>query len=103
MNENEKIPNGYRQAVVTAITVFLGFSMTFLRFWGIEVKGGWTLLGFLAEFIIGIGVVLQVAALFRALDVDDDNLKIYKRTISLFRVAVAVVIVGVIFSIFAAA
>ena len=33
------VPSGYRQGVVTAITVFLGFSLAFLRFWGIENPG----------------------------------------------------------------
>ena len=35
-------PQGYRQGLVTAITVFLGFSLSFLRFWGIESPGHWT-------------------------------------------------------------
>jgi len=26
------LPQGYRQGLVTAITVFLGFSLTFMRF-----------------------------------------------------------------------
>jgi len=101
--DNEKIPTGYRQAVVTAITVILGFSMTFLRFWGIEVKGGWSVLGLLAAIFMVIGVLLQVAALFRALDVHDDNVTKYQRTVGLFRLAVIVVIIGLALSIVAAA
>ena len=36
------IPQGYRQGIVTAITVLLGFSLTFFRFWGFEASGDWT-------------------------------------------------------------
>jgi phosphotransferase system glucose/maltose/N-acetylglucosamine-specific IIC component len=28
------LPQGYRQGIITAITVLLGFALTFLRFWG---------------------------------------------------------------------
>jgi hypothetical protein len=34
MADNDHLPPGYRQAVTTAITVFLGFSLTFLRSFG---------------------------------------------------------------------
>ena len=35
-------PPGYRQGLITAITVLLGFSLAFLRFWGLEAAGQWT-------------------------------------------------------------
>ena len=33
------LPVGYRQGVISAITVVLGFSLLFLRFWGFELEG----------------------------------------------------------------
>ena len=97
------LPHGYRQGVVTAITVFLGFSMAFLRFWGIENPGEWTHQGVLSAIIIGVGIILQLASLFRALDVRDDDATRYQRTVKLFGAGVIVVLVGVVASILVAA
>jgi hypothetical protein len=38
VNETAKpaVNQGYRQGLVTAITVFLGFSLSFMRFWSFE-------------------------------------------------------------------
>jgi len=97
------LPNGYRQGVVTAITVFLGFSMAFLQFWGIENPGDWTLGGALSAITIGAGILVQLAALFRALDVRDEDVIRYQGTVNLFRAGVVVVLVGVVASILVAA
>ena len=40
--ERRSPPPGYRQGLITAITVLLGFSLAFLRFWGLEAAGQWT-------------------------------------------------------------
>ena len=37
------LPAGYRQGVISAITVLLGFSLLFLRYWGFEAEGEWTI------------------------------------------------------------
>ena len=97
------VPSGYRQSVVTAITVILGFSMAFLRFWGIENPGEWTLTAVLAALFIAAGIALQLVALFRALDVRDEDLVHYRVTVRLFRAGVIIVIAGVVASIFSAA
>jgi hypothetical protein len=31
---SQRVPDGYRQGLITAITVLLVFSLAFLRFWG---------------------------------------------------------------------
>jgi hypothetical protein len=97
------LPAGYRQGVVTAITVFLGFSMAFLQFWGIENPGDWTFGGVLCAILIAAGTLVQLAALFRALDVRDEEVTRYERTVALFRTGVVVVMVGVVASILVAA
>ena len=33
------LPPGYREGIITAITVLLGFSLAFFRFWGFEAEG----------------------------------------------------------------
>jgi len=30
---HDAVPDGYRQGLITAITVLLGFSLSFLRYW----------------------------------------------------------------------
>jgi hypothetical protein len=37
--QSRPLPNGYQQGLITAITVPLGFSLAFLRFWGFERPG----------------------------------------------------------------
>jgi hypothetical protein len=65
--EQTPLPVGYRQGLITAITVLLGFSLTFLRFWGFEAPGEWTLLAIFSTGILVSAVVLQLVALFRSL------------------------------------
>ncbi|MGO4842805.1 hypothetical protein AB4144_62090, partial [Rhizobiaceae sp. 2RAB30] len=61
-NSNRPLPQGYRQGVITAISVMLGFSLYFLRFWSLEASGDWTLVTFLAA----IPIFLSIAFLFMA-------------------------------------
>jgi hypothetical protein len=97
------LPAGYRQSVVTAITVFVGFSLAFLRFWGIENPGDWTFRAIVSELVVGAGAVVQLVALFRALDIRDDNPARYQRTVKIFAIGVLVVLAGVVASILVAA
>jgi hypothetical protein len=95
--EKVPVPAGYHQAVTTAMTVFLGFSITFLRIvWEAVQKKGWTLAEMFSESVVFAGIILQVTALFRALDVSDDDVVHYRPTIVLFKSGVVVVIVGVV-------
>jgi hypothetical protein len=36
-----QLPTGYRQGIIPSITVILGFSLGFLRFWDFEAEGKW--------------------------------------------------------------
>lgn len=66
-------PQGYRQGLITAITVLLGFSLSFLRFWGFEAPGQWTIRSIAAAGAIVLAVAMQVYALARSLRVADDD------------------------------
>jgi hypothetical protein len=100
MLDNEQIPSGYRQAITTAITVFLGFSITLLRAaWGIEGKRGWSNLEISAESTIAIGVIIQITALFRAIALTDNSHVRYRTTAYIFKVGVVFVVGGVLMSI----
>src|SRR4029453_6868224 len=78
------LPNGYRQGVITAITVMLGFSLYFLRFWNFEAPGAWTVLSAAAALLMLLSVVLQLIALWRSLQVADDSEPVYQRTLQWF-------------------
>ena len=78
------LPNGYRQGVITAITVFIGFSLAFLRFWAFEAPGEWTGYSVAAVVILLVPICGQIYALYRALLVEDDDESTYKVTIKWF-------------------
>jgi hypothetical protein len=90
------LPQGYRQGVVTAITVFLGFSLSFIRFWNFEGDGRWTWIEVLPALIVGAGTAVLLVALHRALQVEDDQREHYSSTVRYFFYGIGVVVVGVI-------
>ena len=74
------LPAGYRQGVISAITVLLGFSLLFLRYWNFEVEGGWTFASILATLLLALAIVLQFVALWRSLLPRDDDEPVYQVT-----------------------
>src|SRR5262245_18819915 len=90
------LPQGYRQGLVTAITVLLGFSLSFIRFWNFEHPGGWTWMGAICAGIVAAGIIVQLMALFRSLEVRDDEPTRYTATVRRFFAGVVVVVVGVL-------
>jgi hypothetical protein len=90
------VPSGYRTGLVTAITVFLGFSLYFARFWNLEHSGEWTWIGIVPACIVGIGIVALLLALFRSLDLRDQLEPHYKGTVRCFFAGIVIVLMGVI-------
>jgi hypothetical protein len=90
------VPQGYRTGLVTAITVFLGFSLYFARFWNFEHSGEWTWTGIVSAGIVGVGIVVQLVALFRSLDLRDQVESRYKATVRCFFAGIIIVLMGVI-------
>ena len=88
------VPAGYRQSVVTAIALFSTLSIAFLRFWSFEAPGSWTLASIAAAILTGAGIVLQLIALFRALDIRDEALPRYRVTVRIFLAGIVIVIIG---------
>jgi hypothetical protein len=97
------LPQGYRQGILTAITVFLGFSLYFLRYWSMERPGEWTKSSVASAVITGAGIVAQLFALFRSLDVRDDDCKRYTVTVRIFLAGVVLVAMGVLAAIWVVA
>jgi hypothetical protein len=96
------LPLGYRQGLITAITVLLGFSLTFLRFWGFEAPGEWTLLAFISTGISVVAVVLQLIALFRSLQLEDDAEDEYRKIVVWFVASAAALLLGLLLALVAA-
>ena len=88
------LPQGYRTALVTAITLFSSLSIAFLRFWSFEAPGSWTRASTAAAILTGAGILLQLFALFRSLDVRDELLSRYRVTVRLFFAGTVIVIIG---------
>ncbi|SDD88533.1 hypothetical protein SAMN05216345_12010 [Cupriavidus sp. YR651] len=88
------VPSGYRQGIITAITVLLGFSLAFWRFWGLETPGHWGVRAVFAAASLLVAVVLQIVALFRALRIEDDEVGEYRRTVRCFIASAVALLIG---------
>lgn len=88
------LPQGYRQGIITAITILLGFSLAFLRFWAFEAPGEWTLRSLISTAALVAAIVLQIYALFRSLRVADDDEPEYAKTVRWFIAAGLILLIG---------
>jgi hypothetical protein len=93
------LPPGYREGIITAITVLLGFSLAFFRFWGFEAEGQWTFRSVLAAGILIMAVVMQIIALFRSLRIADDDVIEYGKTVGWFVASAVVLFIAVLIAV----
>lgn len=93
------VPQGYRQGLITAITVLLGFSLAFLRFWGFEAPGQWALRSVISTGTSIVAVVLQLVALFRSLRIEDEDEREYRKTVRWFMASAIVLLLGLLFAV----
>lgn len=98
-DQGRSIPQGFRAGIITAITVLLGFSLTFLRFWGFEAPGKWTLRSVIATGTLVVAVALQILALFRSLRLEDDEVHEYRRTVAWFIASAVALLLGLLFAV----
>jgi hypothetical protein len=94
--QRRPLPQGYRQGLITAITVLLGFSLGFFRFWGFESPGKWTLKSVIPATTLAVAVVFQIIALFRSLDVADDDEQEYRKTVKWFIASAVILLAGML-------
>lgn len=99
----DTVPWGYRPGIITAITVFLAFSLAFLRYWGFEAPGRWHWYSAFAVCLMAASVLLQLIALFRALRLEDVRPAVYRVTVRWFVMGVAIMVAGVLLAAFEAA
>lgn len=94
--QHRPLPEGYRQGLITAITVLLGFSLAFFRFWGFEASGEWTPRSIVAAVTLVAAVLLQIVALFRSLRLEDDDPREYRKTVTWFTTSAVVLLGGLL-------
>jgi len=92
------IPEGYRQGLITAITVLLGFSLAFLRFWGFEASGAWSLGSLASTGTTLVAITMQLISLLRALRLEDDDPREYRKTVHWFIWSAVAILFGLIFA-----
>ena len=93
------LPEGYRQGIITAITVLLGFTLAFFRFWGFEASGEWTIRSIVAASTLVAAVILQIVALFRSLRLEDDDRVEYRKTVMWFVASAIVLLLGLLIAV----
>ena len=93
------LPPGYREGIITAITVLLGFSLAFFRFWGFEAEGQWTGRSVFAASILTVSVVMQIIALCRSLRIADDDEIEYGKTVGWFVASAVVLFIAVLIAV----
>lgn len=96
MRGGPPLPQGYREGIITAITVLLGFTLAFLRFWGFEAPGKWTYKSIIFAVILAVALLLQLIALVRAVRLEDDDEVQYRLTTRWFVASAAVLVVSLV-------
>ena len=96
--KRKSLPAGYRQGVISAITVMLGFSLLFLRYWGFEAEGEWTVASIISVLVLGLAVVLEFVALWRSLQPRDDDEATYQITLRWFLASIILLLAGLLLS-----
>ena len=70
---NAPLPPGYRQGVISAITVVISFSLLFMRYWGFEASGRVTRASAVAGLLLLAAILLEFYTLWRSLQLADDS------------------------------
>jgi hypothetical protein len=90
------LPQGFRAGLITAITVLLGFSLGFLRFWGFDAPGDWTIRSVLPAVGLVLATVLQIIALYRSLRLEDEEEDEYRKTVRWFISSAVMLLLGLV-------
>src|SRR4051812_39431158 len=95
-HEQKPLPAGYRSGVITAITVMLGFSLLFFRSWVFELPGEWTTSSVIAATLLLFATVLELIALWRSLQPEDELPNEYRLTLRWFLASTALLLLSLI-------
>jgi hypothetical protein len=95
MADAKQLPAGYRQGLITSITVVLTASILFFRFAVFEPSSGpWTRWGAASAVFAGASILLQLFTLWQSLQPDDEQIPVYTVTLRWFAVAILLLIVS---------
>jgi hypothetical protein len=97
------LPAGYRQGVISAITVVISFSLLFMRYWGFEASGHVTRASVAAGILLQVAILIEFCTLWRSLQPEDDDESEYRVTLRWFAASVAVLLVSITVASLAAA
>src|SRR4030095_12097541 len=89
--QHRPLPQGYRQGIITAITVLLGFSVAVCRCWGFEAAGDWAPRSIIPAGTVVVAILLQIVALVRSLRLEDDDPNKYRKTVMWFTTSAVVI------------
>ena len=96
------LPVGYRAGIISAITVMLGFSMLFVRYWNFEAEGEWAAASVLAALLLALAVILEFITLWRSQQTRDDDEPVYAITLRWFLASFVVLSLSVLIAALAA-
>ena len=94
----QHLPNGFRAGIISAITILIGFSLAFLRFWAFETPGEWTSRAVIVAVVLGIPIVLEIYVLYRSLRLEDEQEREYMKTVRWFMASIVAMLIAVIFA-----
>ena len=98
-----RFPSGYRQGIISAITVLLGFSLVFMRYWSFEAPGEFTRPSIIAGLLLLVAIILEFYALWRALQIEDDDEQEYRTTLRWFLTSIFVLLGSLVLAALASA
>ncbi len=90
------IPAGYRQGAISAITVLLGFSLLFMRYWSFEAPGAWSAASIAAAALLITAIALELYALWRSLRLEDDDPTEYRKTLNWFVASIVALVISLV-------
>ncbi|WP_342358580.1 hypothetical protein [Terrarubrum flagellatum] len=96
----EQIDPTFRSGSLTAISLLLGFSLSFLTRWA-GAPGNWASYDYVALAAITIGIILQLAAVIMLMSVNSLIKANYEKMTRLFMIGLVLVVVGVLIAVFA--
>ena len=92
-DEPQQLPAGFRQGLITSITVVLTASVLYFRFVVFEPDSGpWTTVGAVAAIFAGTSILVQLLTLWRALQPIDEQIKVYEVTLRWFATAIILLV-----------
>ena len=91
-------PDGYRAGIITAISVLVGFSLSFLRYWAFEAPQAWSWRFSFSTALMILSMLMQLLALFRSLQIEDHEIRHYRVTCRWLVWGVALMMLALIFA-----